>query len=373
MLFGGWLLLEFIVLSFQQGTQHSYYTSAVAPAIAALTGIGAVVFYQAYRRSSRRGLFLPLAIAVTGAWAFVLLRRAPNWNPWLSWTVLGATVVAVLALAFGWLRRRGPADHGDLLTGRGYSRLLAAEGRSRLFALAGAAGLIAVLAGPAAFSATPLLRPIEGTNPTAGPSAGGGAFGAGSFRDFADFGGGAAYADRGGSGSGYGRASGGFSAGHGRAGTEGSATEGPGGTVAGGRAGAFGGTASKQLIAFLEAHRDGATWLAAVPGSSAAAEIILATGGTPVMAMGGFTGSDPAPTVAQLEQYVKQGKLHYVLTGGGGGFRGGGGTVASVTTWVKQNCTVVPASAYGGSKAAASTGTAAGVSAASAEALYRCG
>ena len=44
---------------------------------------------------------LPLAIAVTGAWSFVLLRRTPSWNPWLSWTVLGATVVAVLALAFG--------------------------------------------------------------------------------------------------------------------------------------------------------------------------------------------------------------------------------------------------------------------------------
>ena len=60
-------------------------------------------------------------------------------------------------------------------------------------------------------------------------------------------------------------------------------------------------------------------------GSDAAAAIILQTGGIPVMAMGGFSGSDPAPTVAQLEQYVKEGKLHYVLTGGTGGFGGGGG------------------------------------------------
>ena len=107
LLWGGWLLLEFFVLSFQQGIQHSYYTSAMAPPIAALTGIGAVAFYQAYRRRSGwLSLLLPLAIAVTGAWSFVLLRRTPGWNPWLSWTVLGATVVAVLVLAFGWLRAR---------------------------------------------------------------------------------------------------------------------------------------------------------------------------------------------------------------------------------------------------------------------------
>ena len=44
-------------------------------------------------------------------------------------------------------------------------------------------------------------------------------------------------------------------------------------------------------------------------GPDAAAAIILQTGGIPVMAMGGFSGSDPAPTVAQLEQYVKEGSF----------------------------------------------------------------
>lgn len=76
------------------------------------------------------------------------------------------------------------------------------------------------------------------------------------------------------------------------------------------------------------------------------------------MAMGGFRGTDPAPTLAQFEQYVKQGKLHYVLTGGRGGLGGGG---ASVTSWVEQNCAVVPVSAYGGSATAAAGG------------LYHCG
>jgi hypothetical protein len=136
-----------------------------------------------------------------------------------------------------------------------------------------------------------------------------------------------------------------------------------------------GGATSSKLIDYLTAHRDGATWLVAVQGSSAAAAIILQTGGLPVMAMGGFRGTDPAPTLAQLEQYVKQGKLHYVLTGGGGpgggGFGGGGfggqaGGTTSVTSWVEQNCAAVPASAYS-TAAASSTATT------TAETLYHCG
>ena len=122
LLWGGWLLLEFFVLSFQQGIQHPYYTSAMAPPIAALTGIGAVAFYQAYRRSGWLGLVLPLAIAVTGAWSFVLLRRTPSWNPWLAWTVLGATVVAVLALvrvaARGARALRRPGEQQSRTDGR---------------------------------------------------------------------------------------------------------------------------------------------------------------------------------------------------------------------------------------------------------------
>jgi hypothetical protein len=149
-----------------------------------------------------------------------------------------------------------------------------------------------------------------------------------------------------------------------------------------GRAGGLGGSADTKLIAYLEAHRDGATWLVAVRGSDAAAAIILQAHGIPVMAMGGFSGTDPAPTVAQLQQYVAEGTLHYVLTGGAGGFGGFGGgaadTASSVTSWLEQNCTAVPASAYGGSaaSASASAGASAGagaVAAAAAQTLYRCG
>ena len=378
LVWGGWLLLEFLVLSFQQGIQHSYYTSAAAPPIAALTGIGAVALYQACRRSGWWSLVLPLAVAATGAWAFVLLRRTPGWNPWLPVTVVGATAVTVLILVLGRVRRFGP------VLGR------------RLLIPAGVAGLIAVLAGPAAYAATPLSHAINGTNPVAGPTSGGGFGGPGGAfggrGGFPGFGGGAR-ADNPGSGPGSGSGRPGSGPGSGGEGTGGQGgayrgegfggggfgdggyrggSPGEGGFRLGGGAGGpegtggLGGEVSKQLISYLKANRDGATWLVAVQGSQEAAGIILQTGGIPVMAMGGFTGTDAAPTVAQLEQYVKQGKLRYVLTGGRGGLGGGGfggdgnGTVGAAVSWVEQNCSAVPASAYGGS----ATG---------AQALYRCG
>ena len=50
------------------------------------------------------------------------------------------------------------------------------------------------------------------------------------------------------------------------------------------------------------------------------------------MAIGGFNGTDPAPTLAQFEKYVAEGKIHYFIASGGGSVvaaseaAGGGGT-----------------------------------------------
>jgi 4-amino-4-deoxy-L-arabinose transferase-like glycosyltransferase len=358
LMWGGWLALEFGVLSFQQGTQHPYYTSAMAPSIAALAGIGVVAMYQAHRRSSWLWTaVLAAAVAVTGGWAIVLLRRTPTWNAWLPWVIGAATAVVLVALVAGQLR-------GHRVTGRLRGWLLAA---------AGAVGLVAVLAGPAAYAATPLAQPISGSNPLAGPTAGGG-LGGGFGGTLGGLGGAFAgsYArDRFGDGTGRGGYGGygGFGDDHGTGGsrdtgTGGTGTRGTGtGTglrgVAGGFGGGFGGggAVSKEMLSYLQAHRDGASWLLAVSGSSTAASIILQTGGTPVMAMGGFTGSDPAPTLTQFQSYVSAGKVHYVLAGGGGGIggggfsgRGGGGsTTSQVLAWVEKTCTAVPSSAYGAS------------------------
>src|SRR6187200_1767034 len=75
LLWGGWLVVTFLTFSFMQGIFHAYYTVALAPAIGALVGIGATVLW--HRRSHpAAGAVLAVTVAVTAAWAFVLLRRS---------------------------------------------------------------------------------------------------------------------------------------------------------------------------------------------------------------------------------------------------------------------------------------------------------
>ena len=104
--------------------------------------------------------------------------------------------------------------------------------------------------------------------------------------------------------------------------------------------------ANSQLVQYLLEHQNGATWLAAVASANESAAIQL-TSGQPVMAVGGFNGSDTPLTLEQFKQLVKAGNVRYYAIsshGRGGGGPGGGNN--EITTWVKQTGTVVN---YGGS------------------------
>ena len=59
------------------------------------------------------------------------------------------------------------------------------------------------------------------------------------------------------------------------------------------------------------------------------------------MAIGGFTGSDPAPTLAQFEKLVSEHEIHYFVSGGAGagGPGGGSGSGSQITAWVKAHFT----------------------------------
>ncbi|MEQ6903811.1 glycosyltransferase family 39 protein, partial [Nocardioides sp. YIM 152588] len=77
---GGWLLVTGLTFSFMAGIFHAYYTVALAPAIAALVGIGAHLLWR-HRDGVVAGPAAALAVVVTAVMAFVLLGRSPDFLP----------------------------------------------------------------------------------------------------------------------------------------------------------------------------------------------------------------------------------------------------------------------------------------------------
>ncbi|WP_069771100.1 glycosyltransferase family 39 protein [Streptomyces sp. LUP30] len=361
-LWGGWLVLHYLTFAMAEGTMHPYYTTALAPGVAALCGGGGVMLWRALRSGDARWSWvLPAGFAVTGVWAIVLLRRATGWNTWL-WPAVG--VVMVLAIV-----------------GLSVLRSAGSGVRVRLLGACLAAAVVAALAGPAAYAASPAFGStggmMGGTNPTAGPSTGGGMGGPGG-------GGPGGRTQDGREGGRQGGVNGEFPGGGAQGGQtppggddgalpQGSGTSGapsgqggrqgvgngelPGGDAQGGVPGGMGagmgaggmGGADSALVTYLEKHQDGATWLIAVSNSQSAGQLILSTG-KPVISMFGFTGSDNAMTLARLEELVKKGELHYIQLGGGGGPGGGNNSLLTeITAWVQKNGTAVKESAYGAS------------------------
>jgi 4-amino-4-deoxy-L-arabinose transferase-like glycosyltransferase len=95
---GGWLLVTGLVLSFMNGTVHPYYSVALAPAVAALVGLGSVWAWRA--RSGWDGrIALAAMLGLAGWWSAVLLNRnhfGPDWLPWLIAAVTAVGLVAAL-------------------------------------------------------------------------------------------------------------------------------------------------------------------------------------------------------------------------------------------------------------------------------------
>ncbi|GLW95083.1 glycosyl transferase [Actinokineospora globicatena] len=103
------------------------------------------------------------------------------------------------------------------------------------------------------------------------------------------------------------------------------------GSGMGGGMGGESGSVSQELVTALQETTG--RWAAASTGSQGAASLQLASG-RPVMAIGGFNGGDPAPTLAEFQAYVESGQVRYYVDGGRGGGFGGGSEIAS---WVQEN------------------------------------
>lgn len=116
-------------------------------------------------------------------------------------------------------------------------------------------------------------------------------------------------------------------------------------------------TVDTALVRYLEAHKGSAKYLVAVVSSNEADSIILATN-QPVMALGGFSGSDPILTTSQLAALVKNGTVRYFLINGSGGGGPGGGQSA-LTTWITQHSKLVSSSQWQSTSTSSGSGGAA--------------
>ena len=159
LMWGGWLLVAGLVLSYMSGTTHSYYSIALAPPIGALIGIGAAGLWRIRHTWFARAA-LAAGLAAASAWAWVLLGRSPGWYPWVRVVIV---IAAVAAIGRSWPARpcgRSSARWGTAL----------AVGTVTLAAIAG-------LGGPLAYSLDTAASSYSGASPSAGPSltaAGGG-------------------------------------------------------------------------------------------------------------------------------------------------------------------------------------------------------
>ncbi|GHJ44673.1 hypothetical protein Cs7R123_20150 [Catellatospora sp. TT07R-123] len=383
-LWGAWLVTHVLVFSLMEGIVHEYYTVALAPALGALVGGGSVLLWhlrdprpapladgsgvgavaiaggmigvsgQNVATGAAEGpqtaisnaapvsggsaagagdglrpwaawvarAGLAAAVLVTGWWAFVLLGRV-DWQPWLRSVVLVLCVVGAVALLVPWR-----------------------AARASRFAFAGAvAAGVGMLAGPAAYTVQTVSTPHTGSIPLAGPASSGG------FGGMRGFPGGFRPDGQNLPGQGFPGQNlpGQDGTGQGAQGQGAQGQQGQGGNRDGGGFGFPGGgmrpgggmpgeaPADAELVKLIEGSDR--TWAAAVSGAQSAAALELASGKS-VMGMGGWSG-DPAPTLAQFQQWAQQGRIGYFVGGGQGGFGGRGGSSQEIAAWVQQHYTAL--------------------------------
>ena len=283
-MWGGWFAVTYIVFAFMSGIFHNYYVSALAPAVAALCGMGV----ELARRVGRAGaMAVAVAAAATIPLQLLLVHRVGAYR-WLRVAIpVVLTGTAVVAIVVALRPAIDPSARRAVVRWTAVGAVIVALIPSAIWTLSG-------------------TRTAQGALPEVRPLAKG--------------------------------AVGGFSPGG--LGIPG----GPG--TAGTRAGIFGAGLPAAELRWFELQHHGERWIAAVSSSTEADEAIIS--GHSVMAMGGFSGSDPAMTPTKLADLVAKRQLRFVSTGGGGfgGFGGGGSTAVSQA--VTKACTAIPATRWGG-------------------------
>jgi 4-amino-4-deoxy-L-arabinose transferase-like glycosyltransferase len=265
LLWGGYTIIHIIIFSMVSGVIHPYYPVVMAPAVAALVGMGVPELLRSYRRRSNSAVLLPIIVATTSIVACILLGYQSTWLPWLRWLILGIGIGSAAGLLLHLIEPLQRYVKAFLIS-----------------------AVVACALAPTAYALDSATVVHTGSIPSAGPVG---------------------------------------------TGMQGSNNESA--------------SAQASFVKYLLAHKGNAKWIVAVDSANTSAPIQISSG-QPVMAVGGFNGSDNALSVTELEKLVATGQLRYyaVSSGGRQGFGGGMGGNSTILAWVKAHGKVVN---YGGS------------------------
>jgi len=291
LLWAGWTVVYGVVLSCEGGVFHAYYLAAMAPPVCALAAIGLVRLWHWYSRGGRRALVLPLTLIGVVAWqvyighGYLALQLS---NPLRTATAPALTQVQYLLIAATLIM-------AALAVALLWLTSTVEPPHARIWSRAAAtAAVVAMLLTPAAWAVGSMQSSLNANSPTA------------QLPDIGD--------QRGRLGPRRGR----------------------------------GGNADRRLVAYLTNHYHDERFLLATLSAQQAAPLIIATG-KPVMAMGGFAGSDPILTPESFGRMVQQKQLRFVLIGpaGGPGFANRGSAAqAALVQWVQEHGTAVDPSLW---------------------------
>ncbi len=104
-LWGMWLLTMYGFFSVA-GMFHRYYLVMLAPAIAALVGIGVTALWKDYRSPGWRGWLLPLTlVGVAAVQDYIILSSYEGWPLWLAPAISGLCLLTAGVLAISRIRK----------------------------------------------------------------------------------------------------------------------------------------------------------------------------------------------------------------------------------------------------------------------------
>lgn len=281
-----WLLPEYIYFSFSKNIAHTYYLTTMAPSIAALVGIGLSSMWTFYKEGRKKSWILPIALIANACVEILILSY--NYNKYNGYKIIIIVIsilciVSSIILCIVNLIRIKPVKSKD----KRYENRYSSSKNMTLSKVLISIAFIGILVAPTVWSFTPMFYKMNGSSPSAGLEL----VRQNSQRDL-------------------------------------NAND-----------------SNSKLIKFLEKNKTSEKYIVVVSSASYYGSDLILQTGQPVMALGGFSGSDPILTLEQFKKLVSDGVVRYALvnTTNNRGFGGGNNNSnTQIMNWIKENGEVVP-------------------------------